>query len=675
MQRCDMRSLQAVSLAVVFWFSPLSALVGQDNPDQRVTKIEIRPAQIELAVGERATIEILALDADGQVVEDAFVQAWANGAEASFDLDSYTIQGVQPGRTTVMGRVRRPAPEGPGFENFYGLVTVTVLPLPVARVEITRSQASLYQGTRVRFAAMAFSTERPREDVPIDWTSSNSDVVEVSAGGLVYANGLGSATLTATGGGGGAAASVDVTVGDNPIRRVVLHSGRTSTRVGDVVRLRAHPADASGAPVPGAEIHWTWSAIQGQGSVAAWLEADDDSTGSFVAHEPGRFLVSATVGSVWADVEIEVAPRPPRRRVSLVAHGVVPSGQSTTDLWVFEGRDGRDYVYTGTYSGNLMYAWDVTDPGNPVITDSVSFDGRRVNDVKINADASLAVVTSENASNRRNGITILDVADPAHPRQISHFTEGLTGGIHNTWIDGSLVYAVNYGTRDIRIVDVSDPVNPRMVGHWGLESDDRFLHDITILDGLAYLSYWDDGVVILDVGNGIKGGTPTAPKKVSQFKYSYKLGPEAYGNTHHAVRYGDYVFLGDEIFGCAECINGPRGYVHVVDVSDLEHPKEVAYYRVPEAGVHNMWAEDDLLYIGYYQAGLRVVDISGELRGDLYRQGREVGWFMTEDPSGTTPNATNTWGAQPYKGLIYASDGNSGLWVVRLEPPTPEPIP
>ena len=88
-----------------------------------------------------------------------------------------------------------------------------------------------------------------------------------------------------------------------------------------------------------------------------------------------------------------------------------------------------------------------------------------------------------------------------------------------------------------------------------------------------------------------------------------------------------------------------------------------------------MWAEDDLLYIGYYQAGLRVVDISGELRGDLYRQGREVGWFMTDDPSGTTPNATNTWGAQPYKGLIYASDGNSGLWVVRLEPPTPEPIP
>jgi hypothetical protein len=126
--------------------------------------------------------------------------------------------------------------------------------------------------------------------------------------------------------------------------------------------------------------------------------------------------------------------------------------------------------------------------------------------------------------------------------------------------------------------------------------------------------------------------------------------------------------VGDEIFGCSECINGPRGYVHVVDVTDIEHPREVATYRIPEAGVHNMWAEDDLLYIGYYQAGLRVLDISGELRGDLYRQQREVGWYMTQDAEGTVPNTTDTWGAQPFKGKIYASDPNSGLWIVELEP-------
>jgi hypothetical protein len=69
------------------------------------------------------------------------------------------------------------------------------------------------------------------------------------------------------------------------------------------------------------------------------------------------------------------------------------------------------------------------------------------------------------------------------------------------------------------------------------------------------------------------------------------------------------------------------------------------------------------------------VDISGELRGDLYRQGREIGWFMTEDGSGAAPNMTVTWGAQPYKGLIYASDGASGLWVVELMEPEPRLVP
>ena len=56
--------------------------------------------------------------------------------------------------------------------------------------------------------------------------------------------------------------------------------------------------------------------------------------------------------------------------------------------------------------------------------------------------------------------------------------------------------------------------------------------------------------------------------------------------------------------------------------SDMENPVEVAKYEVPEAGVHNIWAEGDRLYVGYYQAGLRVLDISGELRGDLYQQGQ-----------------------------------------------------
>jgi hypothetical protein len=310
-----------------------------------------------------------------------------------------------------------------------------------------------------------------------------------------------------------------------------------------------------------------------------------------------------------------------------------------------------------------------------VITDSVVVDARVVNDVKINEDATLAVITREGASNRQNGIVILDIADPAHPQVISSYTEGLTSGIHNTWVEGDFVYAINNGTRDVHIIDISDPAMPMEAGRWGLEREGKYVHDVMVKDGLAYLSYWDDGLIIIDVGAGIKGGTPTNPQFVSQFKSRSQVGAEEYGNTHHAIRYGNYVFIADEIFGCQECVNGPRGYVHVIDVTDIETPHEVARYEVPEAGTHNLWVEDERLYVAYYNGGLRIVDISGELRGDLYRQGREIGWYMTESGEGIKPNATNTWGPQPYKGLVYASDMNSGLWIVEVEEEEQQLVP
>jgi hypothetical protein len=79
-----------------------------------------------------------------------------------------------------------------------------------------------------------------------------------------------------------------------------------------------------------------------------------------------------------------------------------------------------------------------------------------------------------------------------------------------------------------------------------------------------------------------------------------------------------------------------------------------------------VWVEGDRLYVGYYQAGLRVVDISGELRGDLYAQGREVAHLLTTDEHTTTPHGPMAWGAQLFKGRIYSSDLNSGLWITEL---------
>jgi hypothetical protein len=209
-----------------------------------------------------------------------------------------------------------------------------------------------------------------------------------------------------------------------------------------------------------------------------------------------------------------------------------------------------------------------------------------------------------------------------------------------------------------------------------------------VQNGLLYASWWNDGLVILDVGNGVKGGTPAKPVVVSQFKYDLdslyrRAALHSGGNyvrgTHTAWRHKNYVFIADEVFGMQDLMMMNSGHgrafgrLHVLDVSNLERPRPVAWYEPEYGGVHNIWVAGDTLYIGAYNAGFKAFDVSGELRGDLLAQGRLIGDFMPHDPKGKVPNVTMTWGVvvNPKDGLAYVNDFNSGLFVLRLEPKAP----
>src|SRR3989449_5014687 len=158
-------------------------------------------------------------------------------------------------------------------------------------------------------------------------------------------------------------------------------------------------------------------------------------------------------------------------------------------------------------------------------------------------------------------------------------------------------------------------------------------------------------------------------------------GPGFVRGTHTAWRAGRYVFVGDEVYPAAGGYRGlvagnslTFGRLHVIDVSDIAHPREVAWYEPTDGGVHNVWVAGDTLYLGNYQGGARVLDISGELKGDLLRQGREISWIPTADSTGFQPHTPFAWGAVVRDGNIYVPDMNSGLWVLRLEP-RQQPVP
>ena len=629
----------------------------------RVATIEIVPATIEVQRGDSITFRGILRDADGNTVEGAL---WGVGTVGPFELrsikdevaDTYVLRGTEYGEAVIgvfLG-LAGPSEEQPNWVPA-AEIPIKVNDFPVARIDIDPPAYVSYAGTAFALTGRAITTagEKHAEEV-VEWSSADEAVATVTADGQLELVRPGTARIV--GEAGGVSGEITLNVVANPVERLAVSTPESRVRTGDVVRLAVTASDASGGRVADAALAYRVETGDGTAATAATAYMD----GAFVAEEPGRYRVRVDAGTTAEAVDIEVFAREGRREVTLVGQG--PLGTSTSDLWVFEGLDGRDYAYSGTMSAATMYAWDVTDPAAPVIVDSVKVDGRRVNDVKINDDRTIAIVTSENASDRRNGITLIDISSPADPETITHYTDGLTGGIHNVWFVGDLVYAINDGTLDVHIIDISDPANPFEAGRWGLDKPNKYLHDVSVVDGIAYLSYWNDGLVMLDVGDGRWGGTPTEPRPISSYNYLYDINGALFGNTHHAIRYGDYVFLGDEIFGCPGC-DGPRGYVHVVDVSDIENPREVAEFRLPQAGSHNLWVEDDLLYIAYYQGGLRIVDVSGELRGDLLAQGREVATYMTT-PEGE--NTTMAWGPQPYKGNIFVSDMRTGLWVMNLAP-------
>ena len=651
----------------------------------RVASIELQtPGEVRMMVGDSfpiSEVRARALDASGQPVTGApplrhFIATLGGDAAAprlsqneNATLRGGIVRAVEPGRADLI--VVQPVPGQPIEESPLAAVRLTIAARPLASIELPAPTSPLFVGGQVELHPIAHTdVDARRDDVAYTWASADAAIATVDALGVVRGVSPGRTTITVSA--EGVTRDLTVQVVPNIVASIELTPSASSVQTGDVVRFRAVARDARGRAVENAPVTFAVAGAQPRGALGAAVYED----GAFVAERPGTYRVTASAAGASAQATVRASARRGELVASRVGAGII-SHTPTSDLWVFRGNDGRDYVYTGTHvGGQMMFAWDVTDPANPVLTDSVVVDARVVNDVKVNEAATLAVITREGASNRRNGIVVLDLADPAHPTVLSEYTETVTGGVHNTFIVGDLVYAVHNGTSDVHIVDISDPRNPREVGRWGIEADGKTLHDVWIVDGIGYASYWNHGMFVLDLGGAGLGGTPTEPVVVSSIAY-----PE--GNTHVAFPYTNsdgnrYVFVGDEIFGCEECVNrvgtheeGPRGYVHVIDLSDLSHPVEVGRYEVPEAGVHNLWVEEDRLYAAYYQAGLRVVDVSGELRGDLYRQGRELGAYRTAAEDAMVPNWPMTWGAQVFKGNVFTSDLNSGLWVLKLEPERP----
>jgi hypothetical protein len=355
------------------------------------------------------------------------------------------------------------------------------------------------------------------------------------------------------------------------------------------------------------------------------------------------------------------------RRVATLQN---PPGTSAEDVVVYTAHDGRDIAAAGLqwcggsrHDANAdrgLMLWDVTTPAAPVQIGylKTACCTRGIHEFEIEHHA--------------NGRTYAYATVPA-----SRYPDSATAsGFRDTNGDG-----------DFRLIDVTDPAHPVQVSDWGIQdiggpffggqgcdADPNFGHgaEPSANGKLVFLSYWDSGFIALDVSN------PANPVFNGRTVY-----PSNADGDGHSSNYDDarrLLFTADEDFckNSGPAIETGYGYLRVYDYSKLGAPKQIATFKTQNSlgqgsqgsgdyTIHNPFLVGTDVYISWYSDGVRVVDARDP------RNLREVAYFVP--PAGQNPvkpsqrgvlsQTPQVWGVVVENGLVYASDMNTGLWVLR----------
>ena len=349
-------------------------------------------------------------------------------------------------------------------------------------------------------------------------------------------------------------------------------------------------------------------------------------------------------------------------------------------------------AYTTTWGrrvavGNAVNIWDVSGP-TPLFVDTLKISGSvtTTGDVAISDDGRWLIAPTEYCG---GSLAIFDLTNPREPTVAARYsTPEMSYGVHTAEVgrvNGTLYafLAADPGANGcgpstpsrILIVDLSDPTNPKTV--FTKQVGGPFIHDTFLRDGILFLALWNNGVEIWDLGGGGQGGSPSAPVVLGSVR-------PVNGSTHNVWWMHDpssggsgnrYAFVGEE--GPGAVGTASSGDVHVLDVSNLAQPREVAIYHVEGAGTHNFSVDEarGILYAAYYNAGVRAIDVRGDLGTctvdqqtivnavtlcDLGKMGRELAVGLA---SGSMP--VYVWGVQYQSDVIYVSDMLNGIWKLR----------
>lgn len=296
-------------------------------------------------------------------------------------------------------------------------------------------------------------------------------------------------------------------------------------------------------------------------------------------------------------------------------------------------------------TGDGFAAVDVTDPADPtLLTRETDLLGDRKNgplekayDVALDG-TDLLVAGPAHGSNGVNAAVRFDVSDPAAPERTGVAETPFS--IHNGDIADGIAYLTgNDGDRNPLVV--VDFAAGEVAGRWSVLDHDaawgdvhsilRVVHDVTVVDGVAYLAYWDAGTHLVDVSDP---ADPTHLGAIEPYEPSDLAGLSADeirreqttppGNHHYAAPNDDGTLLAvnKEAWGVEADgdVRGGPGGIELYDVSDPATPELLATIPPTESpapttsGVwttsHNFELRGDRLYTSWYEAGVKLYDVS-----------------------------------------------------------------
>lgn len=343
-----------------------------------------------------------------------------------------------------------------------------------------------------------------------------------------------------------------------------------------------------------------------------------------------------------------------------------------------------DALYVGHLgtSGMGTSILDVADPTRPSVVKQIPA-ATGSHSHKVQTANGLLLVNEERFRESRvfsAGMVVYDISDPFDPRRIGYLSSGGEGVHRIVWTGGRYAYMSGvpdgFEDRIFLIVDMSDPEAPVEAGRWWWpgtwvgggevlkESRDRVAAHHALLDGdIGYLGYGDMGMVVLDLSD------VTAPKSLATLDWE----PGCFTHTCLPLPGRKLVATTDEAI-TDNCQEVPK-FVRLIDVSDPANPSLLSSCPSPVGnfcerglrfGPHNLhenrpdsYRSESLLFATYFNAGLRVYDISDALSP------REVAYWLPEPAPGAVETQINDLYVDE-QGLVYVTDRvGGGLYVLQ----------